>query len=61
MITKVKVWIEDDNSNLVFGSGKSEILEYIDQTGSIQDASKKAGMNYKKAWNHIKILQEEEK
>ncbi|MDY0320696.1 MAG: molybdenum transporter [Arcobacteraceae bacterium] len=58
MVTKVKVWIEDGDSNLVFGSGKSEILEYIDKTGSISDASKQVGMNYKKAWNHIKILQE---
>ncbi len=57
MQVKVKVWIEDDEENLIFGSGKTEVLEYIDRTGSISDAAKEVGMNYKKAWNHIKILE----
>jgi molybdate transport system regulatory protein len=57
MIVKVKTWIEDDSENLIFGSGKTQILELIHQTGSIMEASKKVGMNYKKAWTHIKILQ----
>lgn len=58
MEAKVKVWIEDENCNLIFGSGKTEVLEFIDQTGSIKEASLKVGMNYKKAWSHIKVLQE---
>lgn len=58
MKSKIKVWLEDDENNLVFGGGKTQILELIDETGSISEASKKAGMNYKKAWMHIKILQE---
>ena len=58
MQAKVKVWIEDDASNLIFGGGKTQILELIDQTGSISEAAKLVGMNYKKAWSHIKILQE---
>ena len=58
MKSKVKIWIEDDEKNLIFGGGKTQILELIDETGSISEASKKAGMNYKKAWSHIKILQE---
>lgn len=58
MKSKVKIWIEDNEKNLVFGGGKTQILELIDETGSISEASKRAGMNYKKAWSHIKILQE---
>jgi len=58
MEAKVKVWIEDNEKNLIFGGGKTEVLEFIDQTGSIKEASQKVGMNYKKAWNHVKILQE---
>lgn len=58
MQAKVKIWIEDNEANLVFGGGKTQILEFIDQTGSISEAAKKVGMNYKKAWSHIKILQE---
>lgn len=57
MDIKVKVWIEDENKNLIFGSGKTEILEFINMTGSISKAAQKVGMNYKKAWNHIKILE----
>jgi len=58
MQIKVKTWIEDEKENLIFGGGKTQILKYIDETGSILAASKKVGMNYKKAWSHIKILQE---
>lgn len=58
MKSKIKIWIEDSEENLVFGGGKTQILELIDETGSISEASKRAGMNYKKAWSHIKILQE---
>ena len=57
MQAKVKIWIEDDEANLIFGGGKTQILEFIDETGSISEAAKKVGMNYKKAWTHIKILQ----
>ena len=57
MKVKVKIWIEDDEQNLIFGGGKTEVLEYIDETGSISKAAQKVGMNYKKAWSHIKILE----
>ena len=55
---KVKIWIEDNKQNLIFGSGKTEILKEIEKTGSISDASKNLNMNYKKTWSHIKILEE---
>lgn len=58
MDVKSKVWIVDEEDNLIFGDGKMKILELIEETGSIQEAAKKADMNYKKAWSHIKILQE---
>ncbi|RXK00274.1 molybdenum transporter [Arcobacter sp. CECT 8986] len=57
MKVKVKIWIEDDEQNLIFGSGKTEVLENIDRTGSIAEAAKEVGMNYKKAWSHIKVLE----
>ena len=58
MEVKVKVWIDDNKHNLIFGGGKTEVLKYIDETGSISNAAKRVGMNYKKAWTHIKILEE---
>jgi len=57
MKVRVKIWIEDEEKNLIFGGGKTEVLELIDETGSISKAAQRVGMNYKKAWTHIKILE----
>lgn len=55
---RTKTWIENDQQELLFGKGKTEILELIEQEGSIAKAAEKMGMNYKKAWTHVKILRE---
>lgn len=57
LYVKTKTWIENAEGELLFGKGKTEILELIDTEGSIAKASEIIGMNYKKAWTHIKILQ----
>lgn len=31
MEIKVKIWIEDNKQNLIFGSGKTEILKEIEK------------------------------
>ena len=54
---KTKTWIENENGELLFGKGKTEVLELIESEGSIAKAAEKLGMNYKKAWTHVKILQ----
>ncbi|WP_051428196.1 MULTISPECIES: winged helix-turn-helix domain-containing protein [unclassified Lebetimonas] len=54
---KTKVWIENQKGELLFGKGKTEILELIEKEGSIAKAAEKMGLNYKKAWSHIKTLQ----
>ena len=54
---KTKTWIENSDHELLFGKGKTEILELIQQEGSIAKAAEKLQMSYKKAWTHIKILQ----
>ena len=55
---KTKNWIENRDEELVLSKGKIDILERIDELGSISRAAKAMGMSYKKAWNHIKILQQ---
>ena len=55
---RTKTWIENDQQELLFGKGKTEILELIEREGSIAKAAEKIGMNYKKAWTHVKILRE---
>jgi molybdate transport repressor ModE-like protein len=54
---KTKTWMENQNADLLFGKGKTEILEYIDEFGSIAKAAEKLDMSYKKAWTHIQVLQ----
>lgn len=58
MKIKTKIWIENADGELLFGKGKTEVLKLINETGSIKQASKVLGMNYKKCWSHLKILEE---
>lgn len=57
MIVKTKTWIENADGELLFGKGKTEVLDVISQTGSIKKAAEILNMNYKKCWSHLKILQ----
>ncbi len=45
---RTKTWIENDQQDLLFGKEKTEILELIEQEGSIAKAAERMGMNYKK-------------
>ena len=54
---RTKAWIENEQGDLLFGKGKTEILELIESEGSIARAAELMGLSYKKAWTHIKILQ----
>jgi len=51
---KSSYWIVDSRNRIVFGRGRMEILEQIEKTGSINQASKKLKMSYKTAWSKIK-------
>ena len=55
---KTKIWIENDDQQLLFGQGKTELLECIEEDGSIARAAEKMGLSYKKAWTHVKTLQQ---
>lgn len=57
MIVKTKTWIENAEGELLFGKGKTEVLEVIAEVGSISKAAEILGMNYKKCWTHLQILQ----
>lgn len=57
MRVKTKTWIENDEGELIFGKGKTEVLDVIAEVGSISKAAEILGMNYKKCWNHLQILQ----
>jgi molybdate transport system regulatory protein len=49
------LWLES-NGKRFFGPGPVELLEYIELTGSINQAAKKMQMSYKKAWDIVNNL-----
>ena len=49
---RVRCWVDIDGEKF-FGPGRAELLQLIDETGSISQAAKSMGMSYKKAWAMI--------
>lgn len=50
-------WIVDEHNNIIIGKGRAEILENIEQTGSINQAAKAMKMSYKAVWSKIKATE----
>ena len=44
LAVKSKIWIEDENGKVVFGSGRLRILNAVEQHGSILAAAKALDM-----------------
>jgi molybdate transport system regulatory protein len=49
------LWLEGDGIRF-FGPGPVQLLELIQETGSINQAAKKMQMSYKKAWQLVNNL-----
>lgn len=49
------LWIECDSERF-FGPGRAELLQGIEETGSISKAARQMAMSYKKAWEMINSL-----
>ena len=54
LTVKSKVWIADQNGDVVFGAGRLRILGAIEENGSILAAAKALGMSYRAVWGKIK-------
>lgn len=50
-----KIWLESGGERF-FGPGPLELLEKIEETGSISHAARAMNMSYKKAWELINHL-----
>jgi molybdate transport system regulatory protein len=50
-------WIVDENDNIIIGKGRMEILEHVENTGSINQAAKIMKMSYKAVWSKIKYTE----
>lgn len=55
---KSKIWIEDEEGQVVFGEGRLRILNAIEECGSILGAAKSLGMSYRAVWGKIKATEE---
>lgn len=49
---RIRCWIDIDGEKF-FGPGRAELLELIEETGSIAKAAKAMRMSYKKAWDMV--------
>jgi molybdate transport system regulatory protein len=57
MEIRSKVWIEVKGEP-VFGRGRRFLLEAIDSHGSINRAAREVDISFRKAWSHIKAMEE---
>ena len=53
---KLKVWVVF-GGRVKFGDGRADLLELIDELGSIQKAVVRFGMSYRNAWGYLKELE----
>jgi molybdate transport system regulatory protein len=49
---KSKIWLETENGVLL-SEGRVQLLKMIDQTGSLNKASKSLNISYQKAWRLV--------
>ena len=57
-VIRSKIWIEDENGNVVFGEGRYRILEMVDRFHSLQGAAKELKMSYRAVWGRIRASEE---
>lgn len=56
MKPKVKVWVTFGD-RLKFGDGRADLLELIEERGSLRAAAQVSGMSYRNAWGYLRELE----
>jgi molybdate transport system regulatory protein len=51
-----RIRITADDGTIAFGPGKAELLEAIQETGSIRAAAQDQGMSYMRAWSLVRTM-----
>ena len=54
---RIKIWIECDTGDSIFGEGQMHILETIRKQGSINAAAKALGMGYRSMWGRLRKME----
>lgn len=57
-IIRSKIWIEDEQGNVVFGEGRFRILEAVDRLQTLQGAAQELKMSYRAVWGRIRASEE---
>ena len=57
MEIKYKIWLEKDGK-VVFGHGREELFQAIDECHSLNAAAKKLNMSYRAAWGRLRASEE---
>jgi molybdate transport repressor ModE-like protein len=57
MRPKLKVWVTFGD-RLKFGDGRAQLLQLIDEFGSLRKAATELGMSYRNAWGYLRELEE---
>ncbi len=55
---RIKLWLNGEGVEGVFGDGKYRLLRDIESTGSLRAASERLGISYRKAWGDLKKAQD---
>jgi len=53
-VIRSKIWIADEEDNVVFGEGRYRILEAVDRLSSLQAAANELKMSYRALWGRVK-------
>jgi molybdate transport system regulatory protein len=56
MKPRLKVWVVF-GEGVKFGDGRAQLLELIDELGSIKQAVSRFGMSYRSAWGYLQELE----
>ena len=56
MRPRLKVWVVFEDGTK-FGDGRAQLLELIDELGSIKGAVARLGMSYRNAWGYLRALE----
>jgi len=55
---KSKIWIENEEGEVIFGAGRVKILNAVEKNGSINAAAAELHMSYRAVWGKIKATED---
>lgn len=54
MILRLSLWVDNPEGKLLFGDGRYQILQAVDEHGSLSAAAEALGMSYRGLWARIR-------